>query len=1091
MDRKSVKSLLRGIPLLAVLILGAAGPARASGRRVGELADGVEAGRVAVAFSQLDLYANIETVGVIVSGINLPKKAELMYRRSGDSAWRMGHPLMRIDDGRLAGSLFGLSPSTAYEVRVADAGAEIGGSVTTQADELAFAPATIVYVNDDAPPGGDGSIVAPFQTIQEGVNRAAPGTQVLVADGVYRENVTFPASGTPGNWIQVRAEGGGAVLDGSEVLAANVWIPHESKSRVWFTKIGPAISYLARDQKRYYKYDDLPSLLDGRGHGNVDMKEGWFYEAGTSRLYVRSLDDPALHTWNLPRVNHAFNVDGRDWIWIEGFEVRFYGASVSGCGFCTTNASHLVIRRNRIHNLQLGVYVNWTGGEERGNDTRIEYNEIYDPPVNEWQWKAVKGTSMEGTAIVLRGHVGAIVRGNELHHFFNGIYTGSSAALENPAVAFDADIYNNRIHHVSDDALEPEGACVNQRFRNNTVDTMLVGVSLAPVTYGPVWVMRSTFGNFSGTSIKWDLNSDGVALIYHNTSWTGLPGLNAMSMIRPVHNAVMRNNIFQGNGYAFEEPFAGSTSDDWNFDNWFTSRGSPRFKWENVDYKDIAALCAATRLECNGLESPPGLSNPGGGDFSLLAASPNIDRGVLIPGVNDNYYGSAPDIGAIESAFGAPPPPPPTDTPPPPADAPIVTGILRLDPDPSAAENVRFAVNFSREVGGVDAGDFSLAAAGNISNAGIADVSGSGAAYTVTVNTGAGDGSLRLDLVDDDSILDGSNNPLGGTGAGNGNYAAGESYTINRASPFVTSILRADPSPTSADSVRFTVGFSEPVSGVDSADFGLTVSGVSEAVIAGVSGADDLYSVTVNTGNGDGWICLDVVDNDSIVDGLGSPLGGAGLVNGDFTSGETYVIEGTAPVIQTAIFFSNGNNDGWALESKENSNRGGSMNAKAPTIRLGDDGKNNQYRAILDFSTASLPDNAVVTQAILMIQLQGVVGTDPFTTHQYIWIDIRQGAFGSFGPIAVGALQASDFQAPAGAYSVGTIQNNPVGAWYWSLLDARAIPFINLKGPTQFRLGFLLDDNNDKGEDYLSFFSGNFGGASDRPTLLVEYYTPK
>jgi hypothetical protein len=74
---------------------------------------------------------------------------------------------------------------------------------------------------------------------------------------------------------------------------------------------------------------------------------------------------------------------------------------------------------------------------------------------------------------------------------------------------------------------------------------------------------------------------------------------------------------------------------------------------------------------------------------------------------------------------------------------------------------------------------------------------------------------------------------------------------------------------------------------------------------------------------------------------------------------------------------------------------------------------------------------------------------------------------------------------------VGTIQNNPVGAWYWSLLDARAIPFINLKGPTQFRLGFLLDDNNDKGEDYLSFFSGNFGGASDRPTLLVEYYTPK
>lgn len=1086
MNWKPVKLIFRELPMLAALILGAGLPVRAVGR-VGRLP-----GRASAVFTQLDLYANIETAGVIVSGVNLPKKAELMYRRSGDPLWRTGHPLMRIDDGRLAGSLFGLSPSTAYEIKVVDAGVEISGSVTTQADELSFAPSAIIYVNDDAPPGGDGSFAAPFQTIQEGVDRAGPGTLVSVADGAYRENITFPASGTAGKWIQVRAEGGGAILDGSEVLAADIWVPHESRSRVWFAGIGTAISYLARDQKRYYKYDDLQSLLDGRGHGNVDMKEGWFYDAGASRLYVRSLDNPALHTWNLPRLSHAFDVDGRDWIWIEGFEIRFYGAGSSGCGVCATNASHLTIRRNRIHNLQLGVFVNWTGGEDRGNDTRIEYNEIYDPPVNEWQWKSVKGTSMEGTAIVLRGHIGAIVRGNDLHHIFNGIYSGSSAALENPAVALDADIYNNRIHHISDDALEPEGACVNQRFRNNRVDTMLVGVSLAPVTHGPVWVMRSAFGNFSGTSIKWDMNSDGVALIYHNTSWTGVPGLNAMSMIRPAHNAVMRNNIFQGNGYAFEEPFTGSTGHDWNFDNWHTTRRIPHFKWEKVDYNNIVALCAATRLECNGHESPPGLNNPGGGDFSLLAGSPNIDRGVFIPGVNDGYFGNAPDIGAFESTFGAPPPaPPPTDMPPPSVDAPIVSGILRLDPDPSSADVVRFAVKFSREVGGVNAGDFSLAVTGNISAAGIADVSGSGAVYTVAVHTGAGDGFLRLDLVDDDSILDGSNVPLGGTGAGNGNYAAGETYTINRASPFVTSILRADPSPTSADSIRFTVGFSEPVTGVDSADFGLAVSGVSEAVITDIGGADSLYTVTVDTGNGDGWIRLDVFDNDSILDAMGSPLGGAGLLNGDFTAGETYIIEGAAPTLLTAVFFSDGARDGWTLESRENSNRGGSMNSKAPTIRLGDDGRNNQYRSILDFPTASLPDAAVITQAILMLQFQGAAGTDPFATHQYIWIDIREGAFGSFGPFAVGALQASDFQAPASAYLVGTIQNNPVGNWYWSLLDARSFPFINRKGSTQFRLGFLLDDNNDKGEDYLSFFSGNFSGASDRPTLLVEYYAPK
>lgn len=1063
--------------VLSTLLAGAAPPAIADSSRI-----------TVTAFTQVSFVANIETIGVMVSGSSLPKRAELMYRRTGETNWRTGHPLMRIDDGRLVGSLFELSPSTTYEIKVVDGGAEISGSVTTQADELMFTPSTVIYVDDDALPGGDGSFAAPFRTIQEGVNRAGPGTQVSVADGIYRENVTFPASGTAGNWIQVKAQGGGAILDGSEVLAQDVWTPYEGRSNVWFTKIGPGIGYLARSQKRFYNYADLSGLLNARGLNGVDIREGWFYEPGTSRLYVRVAGDPANYSWQVPRVNHAFDVDGRDWIWIEGFEMRFYGTTTNGCGVCALNASHVVIRRNRIHNLQLGVFINWTGGEDRGNDTRIEYNEIYDPPVNEWQWKAVKSSSMEGTAIIVRGHIGAIVRGNDIRQFFNGIYTGSSAALENPAVAFDADIYNNRIRLVSDDGLEPEGACVNHRFRNNTVDSMLVGISLAPVTHGPVWVMRSTFTNFSGTSIKWDLNSDGIALIYHNTSWTNAGGLNAMSMLRPSHNAVMRNNIFQGNGYAFEEAFAGSTGHDWDYDNWYTTRASPHFKWENVNYAAITDLCGGAKLECNGHENPPGLANPLGGDFTLLDTSPNIDRGIPIPGINDGFYGSAPDIGAFESAFGAPPPV--TDTPPPQGDAPVVKSILRADPDPTASDVVRFKVSFSKNVNGVDTDDFTFATTGNISNVYIVEINGSGDVYSVVVHTGAGDGTLRLDILDNDSILDDANHPLGGMGVGNGNYVTGETYTISKTAPVVTSSLRADPSPTSAETVRFTVGFSKPITGVDAADFALTVSGVSDAFITDVGGANSLYMVTVKTGKGSGTIRLDVIDNDSIVDALGIPLGGVGAGNGNFSLGETYTVDRSLPTRVTSIFFSNGNNDGWVLESQENSNRGGSANAKAQTFRLGDDAKNNQYRAILDFSTASLPDNAVVTQVILMIQLQGVVGTNPFSTHHYIWVDIRQGAFGSIGPFAIGALQASDFQAPASVNSVGTIQNNPVGNWYWSMLDSKAFPYINLKGATQFRLGFLLDDNNNKKDDYLSFYSGDFSGMIDRPTLLVEYVVP-
>jgi len=419
-------------------------------------------------FTQLDLHPNIETIGVVVSGVDLPEKVELAYRQHNETAWHPAHPLMRIDDGRLVGSLFDLSPATTYEIKVNSGTAEISASITTQPDKLQFTPSTILHVDDDAAPGGDGSASAPFQHIQDGINHATPGTQVLVADGVYHEAINFPASGDAGNWIQIKAEGNRATLDGAKTFTGDIWKPH-NKANIWWMKVEAPFEYLARDQQRFYNYASLRDLLnDTRG-------KGWYLEHSTLKLYVRDPDNPTKHAWQIPQLNHAFDINAQDWLWIEGFEMRFYGTQLDGCGVCAQNASHIVIRKNKIHNTQLGIYVNWTGGETRGNDTRIEYNEIYDPPVNEWAWEDVKGSTMEGTAIVLRGHIGAIIRENNIHNFFNGIYTGSSSALENPDLAFDIDVYDNHIHQISDDALEPEGACINHRFRDNRIDSAFVG----------------------------------------------------------------------------------------------------------------------------------------------------------------------------------------------------------------------------------------------------------------------------------------------------------------------------------------------------------------------------------------------------------------------------------------------------------------------------------------------------------------------------------------------------------------------------------------------------------------------------------------
>ncbi|MBI5964087.1 MAG: Ig-like domain-containing protein [Chloroflexi bacterium] len=117
---------------------------------------------------------------------------------------------------------------------------------------------------------------------------------------------------------------------------------------------------------------------------------------------------------------------------------------------------------------------------------------------------------------------------------------------------------------------------------------------------------------------------------------------------------------------------------------------------------------------------------------------------------------------------------------------------------------------------------------------------------------------------------------------------------IDRTAPTVATIARAGTNPTSAASVEFTLNFSESVTGIDSIapfnDLNLITTSVSGASISGVSGTGSVYTITVNTGSGNGTIRLNVVDGNSIVDGVGNPLGGAIVGDGDFTTGETYTV---------------------------------------------------------------------------------------------------------------------------------------------------------------------------------------------------------
>jgi len=202
---------------------------------------------------------------------------------------------------------------------------------------------------------------------------------------------------------------------------------------------------------------------------------------------------------------------------------------------------------------------------------------------------------------------------------------------------------------------------------------------------------------------------------------------------------------------------------------------------------------------------------------------------------------------------------------------PVVKSILRFIPSSSATTavaSVAFAVTFDSSVTGVDVSDFTLTAV-EVTGASVTGIGGSGTTYTVLVNTGTGSGTIRLNVVDDDTIKDSLNRPLGGTGVANGNFNLGELYTFDRTPPTVLSSVPVTPG-INLNKITYTVTFSESVTGVTTDDFLLTTTGtVDGATITAVSGSGSVYTVTVKTGTGTGTIRLDVVAaNGSILDAL-------------------------------------------------------------------------------------------------------------------------------------------------------------------------------------------------------------------------------
>ena len=232
---------------------------------------------------------------------------------------------------------------------------------------------------------------------------------------------------------------------------------------------------------------------------------------------------------------------------------------------------------------------------------------------------------------------------------------------------------------------------------------------------------------------------------------------------------------------------------------------------------------------------------------------------------------------------------------------PTVTAIAPVGSNPTNGSSVDFTVTFPEDIEGLTADNFALTLGGTLAGVSITGVTGGGAIWTVSVNTGTGDGTIRLDLANDDgSVFP----PIDGLP-----FTGGTPVVVDRTSPNAQATVPNGANPTNTGTAQFAVTFDEPVFGVTAANFALVASGVNGAAITGLSGSGATYTVTVSTGFGDGTLQLALANPSGVVDAAGNPLTGQPFaatpltVDKTFPAAQSIALVGPAATSAAAVSF--------------------------------------------------------------------------------------------------------------------------------------------------------------------------------------------
>jgi len=617
----------------------------------------------------LDLYGTFNSMGVIVTldASDDPDRdaiSGLEYRLSGESNYRQGFPLTRVADTRFVGSLFWLVPGSIYDVRVSFSDPDhdpINGVVLTSSSstraEITIPLASHTYYVSTNGSGTGCALVSPCQ-LEEGLNQAQPGEEVVLRGGTYYQgDLSLPRSGIAGAPIVIRSfTGEAAILDGADP-AVFTWA--FQGGGIYHTTANVADPYLvlANGERLlpYRSMADLQSLPWGI--------PGFYVDGVDLYVHLAADADPNNAAMIVSRFSSAFTIE-QNYIYFLNLTFQHFGVGNYPKALYFFNATENLVQGCIFAMNNLGIGIKYDS-----HRNVIQDNLFYDT-IFSWPWDSFYAGEVPYGGGGIRFYSpsngrGTVIRNNTFHDFFDGF---GACPEQTSAITNETDVYHNLVYNNGDDGMETDGRCSNVRIWGNTFHDVLMGISLAPVYGGPVYAIRNLIyrtgaGNndYSGSAFKFNsgYNQSGPIYLFHNTGDAFLtdPLSSGLDIKSPGLWTMItaRNNIWSGTDYAISNANPDQPI-DLDYDDLYTTQPGELAWWSNLDDRHLNTLLelqAATGQELHGMNALPGFTDAVSGDYTLADSSELIDAGLVIPGINDDYLGSAPDIGAFEyEGFG-------------------------------------------------------------------------------------------------------------------------------------------------------------------------------------------------------------------------------------------------------------------------------------------------------------------------------------------------------------------------------------------------------------------------------------------------------